>query len=250
MTSPALQLEQFLDLAARGHDQGVRNMLAAYPNLAKEAVADKTIKQVHGTTALHLAAFHGHVKVMEILLAAGADIHARNIVGETPLLVATSKRHVHAVEWLLEKGADANLGNDQLYTPLMSASHAGCADCAEALIKHGAVVNAVNKELQSALHYVIWANNDAETQKTIRVLLAHGMDETLRDKMGNTALDEARHMTFEIETGLESEINVVVEMRAETVRKKGVENAIQNLKTGAGSPLAAPRTATFKPKSP
>ncbi len=246
----SIQLEQFLDLASRGHDQGVRNMLAAYPGLAKEAVNDKSIKQVHGTTALHLAAFHGHVAVMEILLKAGADIHARNVVGETPLLVATSKSHIHAVEFLLDRGADANLGNQQLYTPLMSASRAGCADCASLLIKHGAIVNAVNREQQSALHYAIWADDDIGAQDVIRVLLAHGLDETLRDKMGNTALDEARHMTFQIETPLESEINIVVEMRAETARKKGVENAIRNLKTGAGAPIAAPRTATFKPKSP
>ncbi len=246
----SIQLEQFLDLASRGHDQGVRNMLAAYPDLAKQAVSDKTIKQVHGTTALHLAAFHGHVAVMEILLKAGADMHARNVVGETPLLVATSKSHIHAVEFLLDRGADANLGNQQLYTPLMSASRAGCADCANVLIKHGAAVNAVNREEQSALHYAIWADDDKGALDVIRVLLAHGLDETLRDKMGNTALDEARHMTFEIETPLESEINIVVEMRADIARKKGVENAIQNLKTGAGAPIAAPRTATFKPKSP
>jgi ankyrin repeat protein len=246
----SLQLEQFLDLASRGHDQGVRNMLAAYPDLAKQAVADKTIKQVHGTTALHLAAFHGHVSVMDILLKAGADIHARNIIGETPLLVATSKSHIHAVEWLLQKGADANAGNDQKYTPLMAASRAGCADCVNALVKHGAQINAVNREQQSALHYAIWADDKQAAADVVRALLAQGVDETLRDRMGNTALDEARNMTFEIETVMESEINIVVEMRAEVARKRGVENAIQNLKTGAGAPIAAPRTATFKPKSP
>jgi ankyrin repeat protein len=246
----SLQLEQFLDLASRGHDQGVRNMLAAYPDLAKQAVADKAIKQVHGTIALHLAAFNGHVAVMEILLAAGADIHAKNIVGETPLLVATSKRHVHAVQWLLERGADANLSNAQLYTPLMSASRAGCPDCVTALLKHGAAVNAVNRELQSALHFVIWADKAGDAEETIRVLLAGGIDETLRDKMGNTALDEARHMTFEIETPLESEINIVIERRAEIARKIGVEEQIQRLKNGAGQALPAPRTASFKPKTP
>lgn len=250
MTAATVRLEQFLDLAARGHDQGVRNMLAAYPGLAKQAVADKAIKQVHGTTALHLAAFHGHVHVMDILLKAGADIHARNIVGETPLLVATSKRHVHAVEWLLDRGADANLGNDQQYTPLMSASHTGCADCVNALVKHGARVNAVNREQQSALHYAIWADDDAQGAGVIRALLAQGIDENLRDRMGNTALDEARHMTFAIETVLESEINIIVEMRAETARKAAVDAQFLRMKTGAGEKIAAPLTATFKPKSP
>lgn len=244
------ELEQFLDLAARGHDQGVRNMLAAYPGLAKQAVNDKAIKQVHGTTALHLAAFHGHMNVMEILLKAGADIHARNVVGETPLLVATSKGHLHAVEWLLEKGADANLGNDQFYTPLMSASRAGCADCVDTLVKHGAQINAVNREQQSALHYAIWADDKDAAANVIRVLLARGIAEDLRDRMGNTALDEARHMTFEIETVLESEINIIVESRAENARKAAVDAQFQRMKNGAGEKISAPRTATFRPKSP
>ncbi len=243
MSKPAL-LEQFLDLALRGHDQGVRNMLAAYPDLAKEATTE------NGTTALHLAAHHGHVRVMEILQQAGADIHARNIIGETPLLVAASKKHLRAVEWLLGLGADANEGNDQFYTPLMSASRAGCADCVNALVKRGAHINAVNFDQQSALHYVIWANDDDAAADVIRALLAHGIDENLRDRTGNTALDEARHMTFEIETVLESEINIVVERRAEIARKTAVDAQFQRMKTGAGEKLAAPRTATFKPKSP
>lgn len=246
----SLQLEQFLDLASRGHDHGVRNMLAAYPDLAKEAVNDKSIKQVHGTTALHLAAFHGHVAVMEILLKAGADIHARNIIGETPLLVAASKKHLHAVEWLLDRGADANAGNDQQYTPLMSASRAGCADCVNALVKHCAQINAVNREQQTALHYAIWADEDDAAVDVIRALLAHGIDENLRDRTGNTALDEARTMTFAIETPLESEINIIVESRAENARRAAVDAQFQRMKTGAGEKIAAPRTATFKPKSP
>lgn len=249
MSKPAL-LEQFLDLASRGHDQGVRNMLAAYPALAKQSVTDKAMKQVHGTTALHLAAHHGHVRVMEILQQAGADIHARNIVGETPLLVATSKKHLPVVEWLLEKGADANAGNDQQYTPLMSASRAGCADCVSALLKHGAQINAVNRELQSALHYAIWADDKDAAADVVRALLANGIDENLRDRTGNTALDEARNMTFEIETVLESEINIVVERRAEVLRKAAVDAQFQRMKNGAGEKISAPRTATFKPKSP
>lgn len=243
MSKPAL-LEQFLVLALRGHDQGVRNMLAAYPDLAKESATE------NGTTALHMAAHHGHVKVMEILVAAGADIHARTIIGETPLLVAASNKHVHAVEWLLDLGADANEGNDQQYTPLMSASRAGCASCVNALVKRGARVNDVNREQQSALHFGIWANDDDAAADVIRALLAHGIDENLRDRTGNTALDEARHMTFEIETVLESEINIVVERRAEIARKTAVDAQFQRMKTGAGEKLAAPRTATFKPKSP
>lgn len=243
MSKPAL-LEQFLDLALRGHDQGVRNMLAAYPYLAQEATTE------NGTTALHLAAHRGHVRVMEILQQAGADIHARNIIGETPLLVAASKKHLRAVEWLLDLGADANEGNDQQYTPLMSASRAGCADCVNVLVKHGAQVNAVNREQQSALHYAIWADDKDAAADVVRALLANGIDENLRDRTGNTALDEARHMTFEIETVLESEINIVVEKRAEVARKAAVDAQFQRMKNGAGEKISAPRTATFKPKSP
>jgi uncharacterized protein len=55
---------------------------------------------------LHLAARHGLIDDMKILLREGADIEARGDLGLTPLLNAAMKGHVAAVQLLLEHGAN------------------------------------------------------------------------------------------------------------------------------------------------
>jgi ankyrin repeat protein len=62
----------------RGDAEATRAMLAAEPDLAR--ARDET-----GATALHVAAFHGHRAIVDLLLAAGADVNARDDThGATP----------------------------------------------------------------------------------------------------------------------------------------------------------------------
>lgn len=56
-------------------------------------------------TALILAAENGYLQIVQLLLAHGADIHAKNIRGETPLSAAAREKHPAVVDFLLEKGA-------------------------------------------------------------------------------------------------------------------------------------------------
>mmetsp|Transcript_10365 Transcript_10365/g.27437 ORF Transcript_10365/g.27437 Transcript_10365/m.27437 type:complete len:288 (+) Transcript_10365:84-947(+) len=60
----------------------------------------------HGT-ALHMAAYVGARESVEVLCSAGADLEAKNgSYGQTPLLVACSRNHVKVVQVLLDAGAD------------------------------------------------------------------------------------------------------------------------------------------------
>lgn len=54
-------------------------------------------RSAHGDTALHLAAYGGHVGIVGALLAAGADVHARTAEGATPLDLAAGQPHVRAL---------------------------------------------------------------------------------------------------------------------------------------------------------
>jgi ankyrin repeat protein len=52
--------------------------------------ADVNAQKEDRWTALHLAAFNGHVQVVEVLLKRGADPHARTRKGETSFQLASS----------------------------------------------------------------------------------------------------------------------------------------------------------------
>ena len=64
-----------------------------------------------GWTALHLAAFFGHVEAARRLVAAGADVCAvsRNSLANTPLHAATAGKHSAVALLLLDAGADAGV---------------------------------------------------------------------------------------------------------------------------------------------
>ena len=65
-----------------------------------------------GNTALILAAFYNNAKVVELLLNAGADIDKQNDGGNTALILAAYKNNREIVEILLDYGADEFILND------------------------------------------------------------------------------------------------------------------------------------------
>src|SRR5262249_51874290 len=62
----------------------------------------------HGQTALMWAAAEGHVPVIEALIKAGADIHARSAAAFTPFLFAAREGQIGAARALLKAGVDVN----------------------------------------------------------------------------------------------------------------------------------------------
>lgn len=61
---------------------------------------------LEGTTALHLAAYGGHIEVVKFLIHAGADVSAFDFPGLTALHWAAYKGHKDIVALLLENGAN------------------------------------------------------------------------------------------------------------------------------------------------
>lgn len=76
----------------------------------------------HGETALHKAAFSGHVKVIKTLMdKGGAAVDTRTRGGETPLMLAASAGQLEAVKFLLERNADINAQDHNQKTALLRA---------------------------------------------------------------------------------------------------------------------------------
>src|SRR6185295_13928225 len=72
-----------------------------------------------GWTPLHLAAFFGHPKITEMLLAQDADVAARsrNPNGNTPLHAALAGNHKLVVGLLIGRGADVNAADANGWRP-------------------------------------------------------------------------------------------------------------------------------------
>mgnify|MGYP006294793279 CR=1 FL=1 len=124
------------------------------------------------------------------LLAEGASVDAPDSAGDRPLIIAAYLGHTEVVEILLAAGADLTVVDPGMRaTALHAAAYAGRAEAAGVLIDHGIAIDQqgpVNG--YTALHDAVWQNHGA----TVRVLLAGGANRTIRSKAGQTPLDLAR----------------------------------------------------------
>ena len=106
-----------------------------------------------GWTPLHLAAFFGHPKIAELLLAHRADVIARSrgANGNTPLHAALAGNHKLVAALLIGHGADVNAADAQGWRPLHLAAANNNIDAMKQLIAQGADVHAPNGEAKTAL---------------------------------------------------------------------------------------------------
>jgi ankyrin repeat protein len=143
-------------LVARGVTLSIFEACAAGEVERVERLIDaKTINDhsADGWTPLHLAAFFGHTKVAELLLAHDADVTARsrNSNGNTPLHAALAGNFKFVAGLLIGAGADVNAPDGAGWRPLHLAAANNNLDAIKALIAQGADVTAGNGEGRTPL---------------------------------------------------------------------------------------------------
>lgn len=197
----------------------VSRLLLGNPQLVNQVDA-------FGETPLHYAAERGNVAVTQLLLDAGANVHAQSKSARTALFGAVLNGHAGLTRLLLSHGASKDFGakghNNMLHTgvgsgnedvvaqllahgikldarddfgetALMKAAYTGVSDeeaaaIAGLLLDAGAPVNEQSKEdRRTALHLAAFFNKPLFA----RMLLQRGADVSWRDADGSTALDIA-----------------------------------------------------------
>tara|TARA_B100000965_G_scaffold180963_1_gene151011 strand:+ start:327 stop:1820 length:1494 start_codon:yes stop_codon:yes gene_type:complete len=97
-------------------------------------------KKVQGKSQeapLHIAAIHGNVPMIELLLSYDATINIRQPrTGKLPLHLAIAHNHAQAVQYLLSQGADARRTDISGKTPLYLAALSGNPDIVKVLLNH------------------------------------------------------------------------------------------------------------------
>ena len=140
---------------------------------------------------LLVALIGGHIRVAEILLENGANVHIRGLEERTPLHEAIT--NVGMVQSLLNKGADVNCQQDDLRTPLHLAACCGEFKVARVLVENKADVDSQDDEGETPLHLLL-GNTDRDDDDILdlaQLLLEHTSDVNIRTTEEWTLLHEA-----------------------------------------------------------
>jgi ankyrin repeat protein len=136
------------------------------------------------STALITAAFSGHEKIVEILIASGADVNCLGGVYGTALIAAAFCGHEKIVEILIASGADLECRGGKYSTALIAATHNGYEKIVEILIASGANVESQGGDFGTAL--IAATHNGYE--KIVKILIASGANLECRGGKYSTAL--------------------------------------------------------------
>merc|ERR1719407_48004 len=99
------QLAAINDTSVSLHDAARRGDLQRLQEVLIDAKANVTDVDSNGNSAVHFAAGYGRVKVLEHLLARGANVSKVNKMGMTPLAAAQQNKHQQIVALLQRHGA-------------------------------------------------------------------------------------------------------------------------------------------------
>ena len=140
----------------------------------------------HGQSALFPACEKNYLKIVQLLLQAGASPNLQRYHdGISALHIACANRFLELAQTLLQFKANPNIQNTNGVTPLMMATHLSYHDIVDLLVKSGARVDlkVYNAEI-TALMFALYCNNPA----IITTLLKAKANVNIQDYQGWTAL--------------------------------------------------------------
>lgn len=162
------------DAAMRGDVEAVRVLL--------QQGADANESQGDGMTGLHWAGQRGVLEMAELLITAGANVHAGTRIGHyTPLHIASRAGSAPVVQALLAAGSDVHaVTTNSGVTPLHLAAESGGVGAIRALADYGGNVNAREGSWGQTPLIFAAAHNRPEA---IRTLLELGADASLAERV-------------------------------------------------------------------
>lgn len=133
---------------------------------------------------LETAASHGYSDIVALLISRGADVNVLSPEKNTPLIMSSLYGRVESVKELLKNGAEVDMRNIQGNTALIAASFKGHANVTRLLLEAGADPNVLNNDATPPLVFAARGN----FHKVVRELLAFGGNPNMADPRSNYPL--------------------------------------------------------------
>ena len=151
-------------------------------------LVDANEKNIHGQTALHIAAAFGNYEVINVVTnyGRGVDVNEKDNYGNTALHIAAANGKVQVVQSLLwERNIYTELKDSNGNTALHIAAANGYTAVVVKLLEEGAKVNARDLLEATPLHHAAEKNHAA----VVGMLLKAGADPEAEDMSGQTPRD-------------------------------------------------------------
>ncbi|PWA67392.1 Ankyrin repeat-containing protein [Artemisia annua] len=176
---------QEAELALRVNSSAYNGDFSKLKSLIRSGV-DPNKRDYDGRSPLHLAASKGHEDITRFLIQNGAEINNLDNFGNTPLLEAIKNGHDNIASLLAKDGGVLEIKDAGSF--LCSYVARGDNDFVRRILAYGIDPNSKDYDFRTPLHiatsqgfYVI-----------AKLLVEAGASVLLKDRWGNTPLDEAR----------------------------------------------------------
>uniref|UniRef100_A0A4W4E2T3 Poly [ADP-ribose] polymerase n=1 Tax=Electrophorus electricus TaxID=8005 RepID=A0A4W4E2T3_ELEEL len=143
--------DELLEAARSGNEDKLMALLTPLNVNCHASDGRKSTSQKMLSTPLHLAAGYNRVRIVQLLLQYGADVHAKDKGGLVPLHNACSYGHYEVTELLLKHGACVNAMDLWQFTPLHEAASKNRVEVCSLLLSHGADPTLLNCHGKSAI---------------------------------------------------------------------------------------------------
>ena len=171
----------FLHQVALGNQSELEEILEERPSLVNFRDYDRR-------TALHVAASEGHLDICRFLVQNGAMINRSDRWGGSPLDDAHRCRHSEVIKFLRREGAI--FGSPSQANCFITAASEGDLEEVKALMELGFVdLNKCDYDRRTALHLAAREGHGA----IVKLLCEAGADVNLKDRWGNSPLDDAKN---------------------------------------------------------
>lgn len=137
--------------------------------LAETAKSDLETVEYWERTPFLIAVQLGDIEKAALLLAHGANRHAKGRCGKTVMQYAIENNRLPMLKWLVAQGFDLEECDEFKDTPLITAAELGKTECVQYLLECGADISRENSTPYRAIQV-------ASTLEVVGVLLGYGED--------------------------------------------------------------------------